>query len=45
MAQKSRQSGSSTPRPNAAERISSLEKNPENGGTPAIAAVASSMSR
>jgi len=34
------QAGTAAPRANAAPRISSLEKNPDSGGTPAIARVA-----
>ncbi len=40
IAQYASQIGSAVPRANAAPRISSFEKNPENGGMPAIASVA-----
>lgn len=44
IAQYTSQIGCVSPRPNAAARISSFEKNPESPGTPAIANVAISIS-
>ncbi len=44
MAQKAYHRGCTAASANAAPRISSLEKNPANGGIPAIASVAIHMS-